>query len=68
MTGQYDVIGGEDTGVYLLVHQPSGHTVGAFYRQDKPGWWRGAAWGHPREFFLPAAGPLDVGRRFLQSR
>jgi hypothetical protein len=62
---EYEVRGGED-GVYLLIG-PSGSTVGAFYREDQPGWWRGAAFGHVRKLFLPAAEPLDVGRRFLQS-
>jgi hypothetical protein len=62
---QYEVRGKE--GVFILVHEPSGDVVGAFYAEpNEPGWWRGAAWGHVRRFYIPGAEPVDIGERFLK--
>ncbi|WP_433136145.1 hypothetical protein ACQPZ8_28385 [Actinomadura nitritigenes] len=62
---QYGVRGKD--GVFILVHEPSSEVVGAFYaEEDEPGWWRGAAWGHVRRFFIPGAEPVDIAVRFLR--
>lgn len=58
-------VDGED-GTYVISRQ-DGRTVGAFYAESDPGWWRGAVNGRVKRVFVPGAEPLDVAARFLRN-
>ncbi|MUN38993.1 hypothetical protein [Actinomadura litoris] len=62
MSASYDVEGKD--GVFVIAEQ-TGKVIGVFYAESDLGWWRGHVRGRVRRLFIPAAEPLDVGRRFL---